>query len=87
MTVQLPLPGSWRGNVSRRDPAAALEEIQRDKSATTYAIELELDRLADKHGVSHTVIAKAAGRYVDDLLGDVFIELEEALVRERDAVG
>jgi len=47
----------------------------------------ELDRLADKHGVSHTVIAKAAGRYVDDLLGDVFIELEEALVRERDAVG
>jgi len=36
---QLPLPGHWPRNMSRRDPFAALEGIQRDKIAATYAIE------------------------------------------------
>ena len=40
MTVQLPLPGHWPRNMSRRDPIAALEEIERDKFDATYAIEL-----------------------------------------------
>ena len=84
MSIQLPLPGAWPRNMSRRDPIAALEEIERDKFAATYAIELELDRLAEKHGISHTVIAKAVEGYVDDMLGDVFFELEEELRGERD---
>jgi hypothetical protein len=79
MTVQLPLPGHWPRNMSRRDPVAALEEIQRDKFEATYAIELLLDRLAEKHG-----IAKAVESYVDDMLGDVFFNLEDELRTERD---
>jgi len=83
MTVQLPLP-VWPRNMSRRDPIAALEDIQRDKFEATYAIELLLDRLAEKHGIGHTVIAKAVEGYVDDMLGDVFFDLEEEWARERD---
>jgi len=82
MTVQLPLPGLPR-YLSNRDPIAALEEIQRDKFEATYAIELLLDRLAEKHGIGHTVIAKAVDSCVD-MLGDVFFELEEELRAERD---
>lgn len=84
MTVQLPLPGIWPRNMSRRDPVAALEEIQRDKVGTTYAIELLLDRLADKHGIHHAVVSKAVHGYVGDMLGDVFFEVEEGLRGERD---
>ena len=84
MTVQLALPGLPR-YLSNRDPIAALEEIQRDKLEATYAIELLLDGLAQKHGISHTVIAKAVRGYVDDMLGDVFFELEEEMRAERDA--
>jgi hypothetical protein len=84
MTVQLPLPGHWPRNMSRRDPIAALEDIQRDRFEATYAIELLLDRLAEKHGIGHRVIAKAVEDYVDDMLGDVFFDLEEELARERD---
>jgi len=84
MSIPLPLPGTWPRNMTRRDPIAALEEIERDKVAATYAIELELDRLAEKNGISHTVIAKAVEGYVDDMLGDVFFELEEELRAELD---
>ncbi|WP_428671963.1 hypothetical protein [Reyranella sp.] len=84
MTVQLPLPGVWPRNMSRRDPIAALDEIRRDKVAATYEIELLLDRLAEKHGISHKVIAKAVEGYVDDMLGDVFFDLQDELERERD---
>ena len=84
MTVQLPLPSVWPRNMSRRDPIARLEEIQRDKFEATYAIELLLDRLAEKHGISHKVIGKAVEGYVDDMLGDMFFELEEELRAERD---
>jgi hypothetical protein len=84
MTVQLPRPGHWPRNMSRRDPIAELEEIQRDKIEATYAIELLLDRLAEKHGIHHTIIAKAVEGYVDDMLGDVFFDLEDELRGERD---
>ena len=84
MTIQLPLPGHWPRNMSRRHPVAALEDIQRDKFESTYAIELLLDRLAKKHDISHTVIAKAVAGYVEDMLGDVFFDLEEELRAERD---
>ena len=84
MTVQLPLPGQWPRNTSRRDPIAALEEIERDKGDAVYAIELVLDRYADKHGIGHEVIHKAVAGYVEDLIGDVFFELEDELRQERD---
>lgn len=84
MNVQLPLPGYWPRNLSRRDPIAALEEIERDKADAAYAIELVLDRYADKHGIGHGVIAKAVSGYVADMLGDIFFELEEVLEGDRD---
>ena len=84
MTVQLRLPGHWLRNMSRRDPIAALEEIQRDKFEATYAIEMLLDRLVEKHGIGHKVIAKAVEGYVSDMLGDVFFDLEEEVKVDRD---
>ena len=73
MTVQLPLPGVWPRNMSRRDPIATLEEIQRDRFEATYAIELLLDRLAEKHGIGHKVIAKAVEGYVHSDLSTIRI--------------
>ena len=84
MEIQLPLPGVWPRNVAWRDPIAALEEILRDKVEAMYAIELLLDGLAEKHGISHEVIDNAMAGYAEDMLGDVFFELEEELKRERD---
>ena len=45
-----------------------------------------LDRLAEKHGIGHKVIAKAVEGYVSDMIGDVFFDLEEELRAERDEV-
>lgn len=84
MTVQLPLPGDWPRNKSRRDPIAALEEIERDKIDALYAIELVLDRYAEKRGISLEVISKAVRGYAEDMLGDMFLDLEEELRTERD---
>lgn len=84
MSVQLPLPGNWPRNMSRRDPIAALEEIERAKADALYAIELLLDGVADRHGIKHEVIDKAVAGYAEDMLGDVFYELEEELRGERD---
>ncbi len=84
MTIQLPPPGVWPRNMSRRDPNAELERIERDKLDTIYAIELLLDRLADKHGIRHEAINKAVAGYAENMLGDVFFELEKELAGERD---
>ncbi len=85
MSIQLPLPGvAWPINMSRRDPVAALEAIARDKADATYAIELLLGQLADKHGIRQAEIDKAIAGYVGDLLSDVFFDLEDELERERD---
>jgi len=85
MTVQLPLPGHGRRNMSRRDPIAALEEIERDKIEATGAIKLVLDGLGRKHHISPDAIDRALGSgYVADLLDDLFLEIEEELGRECD---
>lgn len=83
MTVQLPMPGHWPCNMSRCDPMAALEVIERDKVEATHEIVLLLDRLAKKHGISKS-IGPVVGGYIDDMLEDVFFELEEELGRECD---
>ncbi len=85
MTVQWPPPGHARSKVSRRDPFAALEAIERDKIEATCAIKLLLDGLAKKHNISPDAIDSALGAgYVADLLDDVFLEIEEELGRECD---
>jgi len=69
--------------VNRRDPIASLEEIQRDKFEAMYAIGLLLSGLAERHGICHTVVAKAVGDDVEDMLCVVFSELQQELELER----
>ncbi len=71
---------NWRYSIDR---SPRLRRLSATSSQATYEIELLLDRLADKRGIGHKVIAKAGAGYVDDMLGDVFFELEEELERER----
>jgi hypothetical protein len=85
MTVQLICPASGRAiraveirsQHSRRSSA---------KVDALYAIELLLDRLADKHGISHDVISKAVSGYAEDMVGDILFALESELERERNEV-
>ena len=84
MTVQLPLPGHWPRNMSRRDPIAELEAIAREKLDAKHEIRQVLDKYAELHGISPKVINEVVWGYVDDMLGDMFFDLEEELARERD---
>ena len=84
MTVQLPLPGVWPRNMSRRDPVAELARIERDKVEAKYEIRLVLDKYAELHGISPKSINELVWGYVDDMLGDMFFELEDELQAERD---
>ncbi len=85
MEVQLPLPGVWLRKMSNRDPVAALEEIERDKFAATAARSSFCLTVSPTSTASGTrSVAQAVAGYVDDMLGDVFFELEEELERERD---
>jgi hypothetical protein len=81
MTVQLPLPGHWPRNISRRDP---LEAISREKLDAKHEIRQVLDKYADLHGISPKAINELVWRYVDDMLGDMYFDLEEELRTERD---
>jgi len=85
MAVQFPLPGHWPHNMSRRDPIDLIEDIERDKIETASAIKQLLDRLARKHGIGRKTVDKAVASYVDDMLEDVFLDLEDELARDCDA--
>ena len=84
MTVQLPLPGHWPRNISRRDPIAELEAISREKLDAKHEIRLVLDKYADLQGISPKAINELVWRYVDDMLGDMYVDVEEELRTERD---
>ena len=84
MTVQLPLPGHWPRNISRRDPVAELEAIAREKLDAKHEIRLVLDKYADSHGISPKAINKLVWRYVEDMLGDMYVDVEEELRTARD---
>jgi hypothetical protein len=84
MTVQLPLPGVWPRNIGRRDPIAELDAITREKLDAKHELRQVLDKYADLHGISPKVINEVVWGYVDDMLGDMFFELEEELRTERD---
>jgi len=84
MTIQLPLPGVWPRNLSRRDPVAELERIDREKLDAKHEIRLVLDKYAELNGISPKVINGLVWGYVDDMLGDMFFDLEDELRTERD---
>ena len=84
MTVQLPLPGHWPRNISRRDPIAEHEAITREKLDAKHEIRQLLEKYAKLHDISSKVINEVVWGYVDDMLGDLFFDLEEELRTERD---
>ena len=78
--LQLPLPAGWAREFRRwRDPAEELDELTKDKLAAKAEIREVLDRLADKHGISHVETNAAVHGYVDDMLGDLTYEVESEL--------
>jgi hypothetical protein len=84
MSVQLPLPGEWPRNMTTRDPDAELERLARDKLVAKAMIYDALEQLANRHGISPLEVNGVMLGYVDDALGDLTFELENALRRERD---
>lgn len=81
--LQLPLPAGWAREFRRwRDPVEELDELARDKLAAKAEIREVLDRLADKHGISHSETNAAVRGYVDDMLGDLTYEVEGALTHD-----
>jgi hypothetical protein len=84
MSVQLPLPGDWPRNSTTRDANAEFERLGRDKLVAKARIYEALEQLANDHGISLLEVNGVMLRYVDDALGDLTFELENALRRERD---
>lgn len=84
MSIQLPLPGNWPHNMTTRDPIAELERLARNKLAAKAEVYEALERLANKHGISLLEVNGVMLDYVDDALGDLTFDLEEALRSERD---
>ena len=84
MSIQLPLPGNWPRNMTMQDPAAELERLARDRLEAKAEVYEALDRLANKHGISLLEVNGVMLGHVDDALGDLTFELEDALRREQD---
>ena len=81
--LQLPLPAGWaRAFRNWRDPVEELDELARDKLAAKAEIREVLDRLADKHGISHAETNAAVLGYVDDMLSDLTYEVEGMLTHD-----
>jgi hypothetical protein len=78
--LQLPLPAGWAREFRNwRDPVEELDDLAKDKLAAKAEIREVLDRLADKHGISHTETNAAVHGYVDDMLSDLTYEVESEL--------
>jgi len=82
MSIQLPLPGHWPRNMTVRDPVAELERLARDKLDAKAEVYEALERLANRHGISLLEVNGVMLGYVDDALGDLTFDLEEALRSE-----
>lgn len=85
MSIQLPLPGYWPRNMSRRDPEEALAEIERDRVELKHRMRLLLDEYADKHDIQARAINELVYGYVDDMLSDLFFDRQVELQDEIDA--
>jgi len=84
MGTQLPLPGNWPRKMTMRDPGAELERLARDRHVAKAEIYAALERLANKHGISLLEVNGVMLGHVDDALGDLTFDLEDALRREQD---
>ena len=84
MGIQLPLPGNWPRKMTMRDPGAELERLARDRLVAKAEIYEALERLANKHGISLLEVNGVMLGHVDDALGDLTFDLEDALRREQD---
>lgn len=80
---QLPLPAGWATRLqSNRDPRDELAAIERAQLNLKAAIRAELDRSAERFGISGHEVTAAVTGYVDDLLADLFYETRSRLQRE-----
>ena len=78
--MQLPLPAGWAREFRNwRDLVEELDELAKDKLTAKAEIREVLDRLANKHGISHSETNAAVRGYVDDMLGDLTYEVESEL--------
>ena len=78
--LQLALPAGWARSFRQwRDPVEELDRLARDKLEAKAEIREVLDRLADKHGISHSETNAAVHGYVDDMLSDLTYEVEGEL--------
>ena len=81
--TQLPLPAGWARTFRNwRDPVEELDRLARDKLTAKAEIREALDRLADKHGISHAETNAAVHGYVDDMLNDLTYEAEGQLTHD-----
>ncbi|MDI1286236.1 MAG: hypothetical protein PSV46_17760 [Reyranella sp.] len=86
MSIQLPLPASWAGNLqSRRDPGDRLDELVQDKLDAKAEIRAILDRLAEKYGVPVRDVHDAVG-WIDDGLEDLLYDIELGFHHEMEDV-
>lgn len=67
-------------------PLGALAQLRRDKDVVRREIQHLLDRYAAKHGIPASEARRLARGYIEDLLGDLFVEREEQLDREIEAM-
>lgn len=84
MEQQLFLPAAWASETAhlrRREPSQALEHMARDKHEAMAEIRTVLDFYAERHGVPERNVDEAVRRYVDDMLSDLFFEVEEEMTR------
>jgi hypothetical protein len=77
--IQLPLPGFPLDLPPNRDPVYELERIARDKLDLKHDIRVVLDRYGDANGIAPKRVNELVWGYVDDLISDMFYELEEEL--------
>ncbi|MCW5736386.1 MAG: hypothetical protein KIS73_19820 [Enhydrobacter sp.] len=67
-------------------PVTALAQLRRDKDVVRGEIHRLLDRYATRHGIPPEEARRLARSYIEDLLGDLFVDREEELDRAIDSM-
>ena len=86
MGSQLLLPaGAPRAFGSQHDPRERLEQLHADRREAKAELRDVLERLAERHGISHKDINYAIDGYADDMLSDLVYSVERDLEHESEA--
>ena len=63
------------------NPMTALAQLRRDKDVVRGEIQRLLDRYAARHGIPADEARRLARGYIEEMLGDLFVDREEELDR------